>query len=73
MSLLLKEYKEIQEKAFQERYTILKREFLEQVAKNPFDDVYYVGSNIPSQVAKHMIQFFLVDGFESKLIYEDEL
>ena len=69
---LLQEVKAIQKEAFENRYTIIKKELLEQIKKSPFNHCYYVGKHVSEHDAKTMIQFFLTDEVEAKYVYVED-
>lgn len=72
MSLLLQDFKNIQEKAHQEQYAIIKKEFIDRVAKSPFQPQYYVGRDCSESVCKVIIQLLNEDGFTAKSIYDED-
>lgn len=72
MSLLLKDFKTVQTEAFCVHYNIIKKELLEAVVKDPFQSSYYVGKNLSSQIGKKMVELFINDGFQAKLIYDED-
>ncbi len=69
---LLREFESIKKQAFQDQYAIFKKEFLEQVKKNPFNNHYYIAKNISEQSSNMVIKLFLDDGFKSKYIYDQD-